>query len=458
MPEEDEKKETTEEKEEEKEEKKKLSVKTQVAELAPCRKKISIEVPVEEVQGRYDDSMKEFSAECIYPGFRKGRAPLVLVERKFGKDVTRELKGKLLAEAVTRAFEEASISPMSVPDIDAEKIELEKDKPLTFDFELDVKPDFEPPTYKGLKLERPPEKPAGDEVNDYIEGIRRRSADLEVVEDGAAEGDILTCDGRLTSGEEELWKEKESPIAIEKKKLLGVPVEASPDFMLGCKAGEARELKLKLGKDLGEEHEGKEAVLEIVLREVRRPRLPPLDDEFAKKFGAESVDALRNAVQTQISAEKERAAREELFTRAREKILEEAKFDLPERIVKEQAEALKQRVTYRFLKGGASEEKIEERAEEIKDASLRGAERMIRSYLVFEKIAEAEAIEVNEIEIARAIDRLARTHGLRPEYLRRIMEQEGTLSTLQSDILEQKVLQFIVDSADKPDGKDELGG
>jgi len=261
MPEEDEKQEVAEEKEEQKEEEeeeeKKLPVKTTVEEVAPCRKKVAVEVAAEEVTSRYDEAMEEFSAECIYPGFRKGRAPLALLERKFGKDLTLDLKGKLLAEAVTRALEESSLSPMSMPEIDPDKVEFEKDKALAFDFELDVKPDFDLPTYKGLKIERPPDEPTDEEVGRYIESMRRRSADIEVVDDGAADGDVLTCDARITSGEEELWQGKEIPVVVEEGKLLGVSLDVSSEFVLGGKSGETREVKLKLAKEFGEDHEAR---------------------------------------------------------------------------------------------------------------------------------------------------------------------------------------------------------
>ncbi len=463
MPEEDEKKETPEEDvkkettEEQEEEKKKLPVKTTVEEIAPCRKKVVVEVAAEEVTGRYDEAMEEFSAECIYPGFRKGRAPLALLERKFGKDLTLDLKGKLLAEAVTRALEESSLSPMSMPEIDPDKVEFEKDKALAFDFELDVKPDFDIPPYKGLKIDMPSDEPTDDEVGRYIESMRRRSADIEVVDDGAADGDILTCDARITSGEEELWEKKEIPVVLEEGKLLGVSLDVSSEFVLGGKSGETREVKLKLAKEFGEDHEGREAVLIVALHEVRRPKLLPLDDEFAKKLGTESIDALKSAVRERIAAEKKRAAREELRNLARQKLLEEAKFDLPERIVKEQAEALKKRVSYRFLRRGVPKDELAEHEQEIEDASLRGAEDMVRSYLVIEKIAGEEGIEVDEAELSQAVVQISRAHGLRPEYLRRVMEQEGTLSALNSDLLEQKVLEFVVESADTGDVKEESG-
>jgi trigger factor len=153
----------------------------------PCKKKVIVEIPRERIQKATDEQYETFRKDVILPGFRKGRAPRRLLEKRFGKEATEQIKLKLLADASDAAIKENKIDFLREPDIDYEKVELPADGPMKFDFEVEVRPEFELPSLEGISVKKRKIEVTDEQISGEIEQLRKWSGVWAPREDGKAE-------------------------------------------------------------------------------------------------------------------------------------------------------------------------------------------------------------------------------------------------------------------------------
>ncbi len=162
--------------------------KIKITESGPCKKKISVEIPHELIKTALDEQYNNFRRDAVVPGFRKGRAPQRLLEKRFGSDISEQVKLKLLADASDEAVKDNEIDILGEPDIDYENIELPGEGPMKFEFEAEVRPEFELPRLKGIKVEKPTIEFSDEQIDEEIETMRKR-AGIWVPKKGSVETD-----------------------------------------------------------------------------------------------------------------------------------------------------------------------------------------------------------------------------------------------------------------------------
>jgi len=424
-------------------------MKAEVVDLGPCKKRLQVEIEVEKVREEYESIYRDLTKEAKIDGFRVGRIPRPLVERRFGRDIARDTKGRLLARSFEEAVKEKGLRPVGEPDLDLEAIELDREKPFTYDVTVEVKPNFDLPGYKGLTLEAPRVEPTDDDVKEALTGVRRRAADLEPVASAAKTGDYLVVDARV-AGEDgaELWKEEEMMVLLGEKEVQGLPFTLGAES-LAKKAGAEVTESVELGARFPvEAARGKKAEAIIKIHDVKRPKLPPLDEDFAKKMGFESIEKMLEHTRAQITTERERGAQYQLRLKAVDALIAGAGFPLPEKLLEDQAQRIAMRNKLRLAQFGLPRDEIDKRGEEIEKQSKEQAEREIRQFLLLERIAEEEKVEVAPAELEQEIHRAAASANKTPAQVRGELESEGTLGLLEVDLREQKVLDFIISNAD----------
>ena len=166
-----------------------------IEDTGPCKKKVTIEVPEETIHKVLDEKFSEIRREAVLPGFRKGRAPLRLVEKRFSTDIRQQTKLQLLVEAADEAIKDNKLDTLGDPDIDHEKVELPEKGPMTFDFEVEVRPEFEMPEVEGIEIKKPKTEVTDEQVDKELESMRRRAGVWVPKEDeGVAEGDQIVAD------------------------------------------------------------------------------------------------------------------------------------------------------------------------------------------------------------------------------------------------------------------------
>ncbi len=426
-------------------------MKIDVADVGPCRKKVHVEVAPEEVGEKLQQRFAELRTSTALPGFRRGRAPLQLVRRRFAEQVHNEVKVSLIAESYQKAVEENSLKPLEDPDIDPEKLELEEEKAFVFDTEVDVAPSFELPEYKGIKAVRKKAEVTDEEVDEVIEGLRKRSAEQVPVEEGAQseEGHIVVADLGFSAGDEVLWGEENVPFRLSGNAIGPIRVPELVESLKGAKAGEEREVSAGFPDDFRDENlRGKQGTLKVKINEIKREELPEVSDEWAKRWGVDTVEQLRVRARHDVEQVKEDESKKDIDRQLVEKLLAEADFELPEGLVERRAKRRASSFRFQLLYQGVPAEEVEKRAEEIEKTSRGATERDLKAEFYFAEIAEKENLQPSEAEVDQWLQAIAARRGVPAQRYRRELEERGELDALRNQLMEFKVLQFLRDHAE----------
>ena len=300
-------------------EKQKLTLEVTVDKRSACERHIKVSVSHEDIDSYFDAEFDELSGSAEVPGFRPGHAPRKLIESRFRKDISERVKGTLLMDAIAQVNEDEGLAAISEPDFNIEAVTLPEEGPMTFEFDLEVRPEFDVPQWKGLEIEKPIREFSDKDIDNRLEQVLAQFGRLTPVEDGEAElGDYLTMNLTFKDGDNELSSAKEEVIRL--RPVLSFrdgKVTNFGELMAGIKAGETREGKATLSEDAPNVlMRGKEvtAVFEVV--DVKKLELPELTDEFLDQIGFETEadlrDAIKDNLERQLDYEQHQRAREQV--------------------------------------------------------------------------------------------------------------------------------------------------
>lgn len=419
--------------------------------VAVCKKKLSITIPREEIDQKFNERFTELEREAIVPGFRPGHAPRRLVEKRFRDAVAEEVRLTLVSEGFKKAIEEQELDVIGEPDIDADKIELPDEGEMTFSIELEVRPEFDlPDDYSRVPLEGV-ERP---EVNDQsaeeaLERLREQHGRIEPVEEGgeATENDLVTCDLTVQSGDVMVVDRQNVRLPVAQIAVEGIRLESLPELLKGAKVGETKTAKITIGEEAeNEDVRGSEAELRVKIGAIARVILPD-DEALLQAADYEDMDVLKAALRRQQEAQSDTAYRRAQEKAVQDWMLENVTFDLPEDLVKRHANRLLQRQLVNLQYRGIPVEEIEGRLEDIRNASTERAARDLRLHFILGAVAKKENIEATDTEVDARVRFIAAQYKRKEDRIREEMAAEGTLDSLRGQILEDKVLRMLLDKA-----------
>ena len=423
-----------------------------IEDAGPCKKKISIEVPETAIKESLDEQYKDLKKEAEIRGFRKGRAPMRLIEKRFASDINQQVKLKLLADASEAAVKDNDLDMLGDPDVDYEKIELPETGPLKFDFEVEVRPDFELPELKGIKVEKVKVEFGDEQVETELEEMRKRAGIWEPKEDGAVEdGDQILADAILKiEGVDENEKRDNIEISVrDNGYVAAIPVENLSKVLVKAKNGETKTTTVEVPKTyFKEEYRGKKVDIEITVREIKQLVPAELNEEFFTKFGVEDADELKERIGEVRQQQVEQQARTAMGDHVYKYLLENTKFDLPESIVVDQATRILQRQYSNMLLQGMPKEQLEEQMKQLQASSEDQAKEQMKLFFVMDKIADTLDIQVNDEELNGHIAQVAMQRGRRPEKMREEMLKDGSLAQFSLQVREQKCIENLLETAE----------
>lgn len=423
-----------------------------IKDAGPCRSKVSVEVPEDTVKAAVDEQYDTLGKESVVPGFRKGRAPRRLLEKRFGKEVSEQIKLKLLADASESAVTDNDLKILRDPDIDHEQIELPESGSLKFEFEVDVRPQFDLPKLEGIKVNKTKAEVTDDQVKEEIEQLRKYSGIWAPREDGAVEtDDQIIADAILKiEGVEEEEKHDNTEIFVRANGFVGpIPVEKLDELMIGAKEGEKRQTTVEIAKTfVREDYRGKKIDVEITVKEIKWLKPADLDEDFFSRFGVENEAELDDRVRDMLEGRLEQQSRAEMTEQVYKYLLDKADFDLPVSIVAEQASSIVQREYINLIRSGLSREQIAEQTEQLQAGSEDSAKEQLKTFFLMEAVADKLEIKVSEEEINGRIAQIAIQRGQRPEQMREQMEKDGSLTQFSIQVCEEKCIAKLLESAE----------
>jgi len=422
-----------------------------IEDAGPCKKKVIIEIPEETIKSATDKQYGELRKDALVPGFRKGRAPRRLLEKRFGKDTKEAIKLKLLAEASESAIKDNKLQTLGEPDVDYEKIEMPGEGPMKFDFEVEVRPEFELPKLEGIPVSRTKLEVADEQVDREIERMQRLSGIWTPREDGTVElDDQIIAEVALKTEDAEAPEQLgEIQIYVRRSGFVGgIPVEKLDELLVGAKAGDRKQTTVELSKTFfKEQYRGKKVDISIEIKDIKWLKPAELGAGFFERLGVEDQDELREKIQDKLQSQLEQRSRTEMTEQIFKYLLDNTKFDLPLDIVGEQAATVLQRQYMNLLSRGLSREQIEEQMEQLRASSENQAKEQLKTFFIMDKVGDKLEIEVTEEEINGRIAQLALHQGQRPERMREEMARDGSLAQFRLEVRQSKCIAKLLESA-----------
>ena len=422
-----------------------------IEEAGPCKKKVIVEIPEEAIKTAADEQYETLRKEAMVPGFRKGRAPRRLLEKRFAKETAETIKLKLLADASESAVKDSNLNALREPDIDFENIEMPAEGPLKFDFEVEVRPEFDLPQLEAIPVTRTKLEVSDEQISREIEQLRKWSGVWTPRQAGAAElDDQIIADAVLKAADvEEEEKLDNIDIHVRPNGFVGaVPVEKLDEVLAGAKVGDTRQTSVEVPKTFfREDYRGKKVDIQITIKDIKWLKPAELDENFLKRFGVEDENELREKTHDALQGRLESQVRTEMTEQIYKYLLDNTDFDLPLDVVAEHSTSLLQRQYSNLLMRGLAREQIEEHMEQLQAGSEQQAKEQLKTFFIMDKIADKLDIDVSEEEINGHIAQLAIQRGQRPERMREEMVRDGSLAQFKLQVREDKCIAKLLESA-----------
>jgi trigger factor len=412
---------------------------------ATCRRELELEIPAEEVTKAMEKVAKEFARLANVPGFRKGKAPLTLIRKRFADDIKGEVLQSLVPETLEKAVNEQKLQPVSQPSV--EKLDFNEGQPLKFTAVFEVLPQFELGNYKDLTLELPPMEVTDADVTRALEEARERASTFTPVEGRAvADGDYaqLKLVGTPGDGSEPL--QAESVLCH-----IGAEETMAPfnENLRGANAGDHKTFDVDYPADYPDPKlAGKTYHYEVDVLGVKTKTLPELNDEFAKDVSdATTLDELKAKIRENQQHQLEHQVKDLKRERVLAELVKLHDFPVPQALVEHQMDVRLQRMVRQLAQQG-----VDPRAVNVDWVSLRKRQEErskddVKAELIVDRIATAENIEVTDEEVQAELEHMSSHSGESVEAIRASLTKEGTLDRMKSKLRSDKTLDWLAQNS-----------
>ena len=430
------------------------SADVKIEDIGPALKRLTITISPETVSEKIDESIGTLSHETILPGFRRGKAPRQLLERRFGSTVRNETKNRLIADAYARAVEEHGIQPVGEPEptVPTETLELVAGKPLSFSIDVEVAPSFELPVLEGIPIKKPLLEIRPEHVEDRIERQRHRLGESKRIDDDFQPGDRLLGQVSVTRQGDDapLFDNEQAAIVCPgaddegKGPVLGLMIDGLADLIKGRSVGDT--LTIEAVAPEGHEREdirGATLVISFRIMEAHRP-VPATTEQLLEIFSVESEEILREqmrmALQHQRDQEQATAMREQVYTY----LLKSVEMELPEKLSASQAARTVEGQRVELLDRGMAPDDVERELAQMRTDSEAQARDRLKLFFLMRRLGEHFKIDVSEQEVNGRIATIAAQHGQRPDQLRTELVKTGRINEVARMVFEQKAADRVI--------------
>ena len=412
----------------------------------PCKRRFKIEVPAERVIEEIQRTYERLSRTATVPGFRQGKAPRKILELHFGGRVLEDVKELLVQESFDEALKKTQVEPAINPRIDLKALSLTAGKPLHYEVEVEVWPEFRLGSYNGIKVAKKKAAVEDAEVENYVAMLLDQHAEFLPVEDRPiAAGDFAifdssgAVDGKTFDERKGLWLEMNS----------GAFLPGFCDKMTGMKPGESRAFTITLPDNLTEENlRGKEASFTVTLHEIKKKKLTELTDDFCKELWSYANQGeLRTAIRADLLKYAEAREQQGVVDQINAYLLEHHTLPLPQTRVTAEAISIAEKTAKRLLAQGVKKEELIERKEELMAASRKEAEKSLALNCIYDEIAKREQITVSPEEREARVAQIAERLKREPQQIKASLEKEGRIGVLEEEIRMEKVTALLVERA-----------
>ena len=420
-----------------------------------CVATLRVEIPAERVNSQREQIVKGYASKARVAGFRPGKAPRAIIEKRFQKEISDELNDILVRESYEKALVQESLNVLDfgVP----EDVTTHANGSVTFVSKLTLAPDVTLPDYKGVSVTVPPYAVPAEEIEAQLTSLQERFADFNDIADRAAEmGDFAvidytsTVEGKPTeeflgkaagylSGREGFW------VRLDEKAFLpGFTVQ-----LAGMNAGDSREITITLPEDFPvTELCNKELVFQVTVKDLKTAVLPALDDELANKLApGKTMEEIKEIISENMAGERLRKINDMKVNQIVAHFNAQVDFELPEELIAQETQNQADALVKRGVESGMSEQEIESQQTEIFATAGDQAVSNLRTNFILQEIARVEKITVTDSELVNNLIQIANSRKAAPKKFIKELQQAGRIPSIRSSMLIGKAIDFLVEHA-----------
>ncbi len=420
--------------------------------LENARMELQISVPVEKVELEYKAVFEKFKNYAKIDGFRKGKAPLQMVEARYQKEADQEVAENLLKSMFLEAVQEKQYNPIAYPQYEFERIS--RQEPFSFKATFEVPPTVELGKYKGLAADEQACEIVDGDVEAEITAMRERLAKVDKKEEGAAvlNGDLVKIKVKrvdnIDASEREGAEFKEYQIVVGRSK----DESALDKHIDGMKAGEEKEVEVKYPKDYYlKDLAGQKVRYLVAVTEINSMELPPLDDEFAKKMGYDTVDQYRSKTREYLVKYTEEKTKGDAKAQILKQIVDDSTYDIPESMILSEMDRLFKRTCESV---GYYSDNLDEFAslmgvepEAFRSQLHEEASRTIKTTLTLSEIAKKEELKVDENRYKEVVENIAKRNNKTVEEIEKIITENESRENIEMELLLDGAMELIYENA-----------
>ncbi|MCH8243689.1 MAG: trigger factor [Planctomycetes bacterium] len=445
--------------------------------IGALRLKLTVTIPEETINERRSEQFTELKREAMIPGFRKGHAPMQLVEKRFASDVGEDIKSRLISSGFLAATEKEGLNILGDPifrtkveeervgeDQKTEKVEVEKLLPLdkaleamtlprtgdlTFTCEVELKPEFELPELGKIPVKKPAVEIDDDDVEEELRRMRAMNGTFKPVADGPVEeDDMLYANMTMKVDGKTIETDENCELAARDMRIKGVPLIGLADAVVGKKQGDT----VSFEADVPGDHDivdirDKKAEFEFAINEIKRLDIPPIDEAFLSSMGMESEKELREQIRDGLQSGLDQAVKRGMREQVGAYLIEKTALEIPEGLSQRQTERSIARRMIEMYQHGMPEAEIKKSMDQMRTKAHDQTVRDLKLYFILEKIAEEREIDVPEEQINAAIAQIARRTNKRFDRVRDELTKGDGLTTLYLQIRDQQVIDRLLEDA-----------
>ncbi len=421
-----------------------------IEDSGPAAKKVSIEIPEDRIKTKMEEQFAELQEVAHLPGFRAGKAPRALLEKRFAADLKKQVRDTLIREAYQQALEKNSLKVIGEPEFDEnEKLELPASGPLKFSFNIEVTPTIEIPNLADLTVKKPIIKVNDEHVQQALQNLREQQGTLIPVEGrGVKEKDFLTADIAIKLGDELIGNQFDTQVVARSSKIGDIEVKDLAEQLAGANVDETRTVKATAPDNHpAEKIRGKEVNIEIKVKDIKELELATIDEDFLDSLGFTTADELNEELRKQMVERIENDVKVAMHNQVRSHLIKNINVELPAKLSKSQESRIVNRRANELMMRGMQVEQIRANLDRLTAGAADQAKNELKLFFALSKVAAENELEVDEAEVNGQIAYMAMMQNQRPEKLKQSMANSGQLSDLWLSLRERKALDKLLEGA-----------
>lgn len=415
-----------------------------VESIGEVKKRISVEIPAEDVASEIEAAYGRLKNQVKMDGFRKGKIPRSLLERYYKEQVEYDVTSKIINDSFNRALSEKAIFPVSEPEIEAES--FTPGSPFKYTATVEIRPEIELTGYEGLRIEKGKVSVTDKMVEERVEALRRKNLTLNDVDRPLQEGDtaIIDFEGFMDGVPFEGGKGEGAPLKIGGGRF----IPGFEEQLVGMSNGEEREIGVKFPADYNhKEFAGKDATFKVKLKGVKEEILPSVDDEFAKDLGFGTADELKSFVRKGMERDEEAKIKAGMKEDVMDLLIEGNSFEVPPSMVKKQKDYLMEDIKKKYGKSGIDIDKEIEKGGGLADDLEKRAMKQVKGALILMEIAKKEGLRVTDGELEERFNSMAAEAHVDVAALRGYYEKNKLMEAVRREILDDKIFDLVISKA-----------